>query len=237
MNKEQDISEEQLNAFVDGELESEERSALFDEAERSVELDQRLCQQRKLKELVQHAYKEVPEPRRLLSGRGPRTSLIGMATAASLLLLVGAISGLFMHGFVSPSPHAGEQAASTDTRAVAAMQKYILHVSSGETEQMKLALQKAQELLSGSEPDNPGQVEIVANERGLDLLRSDITPFSTEIRELANNNVVFYACSKAIQRLEENGIEVKLVPEANAGYTALDRVVIRMKDGWQYIKI
>ena len=237
MNKEQDISEEQLNAFVDGELEPEERGAVFDEAERSEDLDQRLCQQRKLKELVQHAYKDVPQPRRLLSGRGPRTSFLNVAVAASLLLLVGAASGLFIHGFVNPSSHTGEQTAMTEARAVTAMQKYILHVSSGETEQMRLALQKAQELLSGSEADNPRRVEIVANERGLDLLRSDITPFSAEISELANKSVVFYACSKAIQRLEENGIKVKLVPEANPGYTALDRVVIRMKDGWQYIKI
>ena len=77
----------------------------------------------------------------------------------------------------------------------------------------------------------------MANDKGLNLLRSDITPFSRKISALANHNVIFYACSKAIQRLEEKGIEVHLVPEAIPGYTALDRVVIRMKDGWQYIKI
>jgi len=48
---------------------------------------------------------------------------------------------------------------------------------------------------------------------------------------------VFYACSKTIQRLEEKGVVVTLVPEAIAGYTALDRVVLRMQDGWEYIKI
>ena len=69
MKKEDHISEEQLNAFVDGELDSEEISCLFDEAEQSAELDQRLCQQRKLKELVKHAYQDVPEPRRHLSGQ------------------------------------------------------------------------------------------------------------------------------------------------------------------------
>ena len=75
------------------------------------------------------------------------------------------------------------------------------------------------------------------DEQGLDLLRSDVTPFSAEISALASESVIFYACSKAIQRLEAKGIEVQLVPEAIPGYTALDRVVIRMKDGWQYIKI
>jgi intracellular sulfur oxidation DsrE/DsrF family protein len=102
---------------------------------------------------------------------------------------------------------------------------------------MKRALQKAEELLSTARPGYPRQVEVVANERGIDLLRSDITPFSAEISALANRNVIFYACSKAIERLEEKGVNVQLVPEAIPGYTALDRVVIRMKDGWQYIKI
>jgi intracellular sulfur oxidation DsrE/DsrF family protein len=98
-------------------------------------------------------------------------------------------------------------------------------------------LQKARELLSSAEPGKPRRVEVVANEQGLNLLRSDITPFSEEIRALANEDVIFYACSKAIERLEEKGVEVRLVPEAVSNYTALDRVVSRMKDGWQYVKI
>lgn len=237
MNKDDKISEEQLNAFLDGELESEERTCLFNEAELSDDLDQRLCQQRKLKELVQHAYREVPAPKRHLSGRRTRTGIVGLAMAASLLLVLGVTAGMFMRGYLEPTPGPGGNTAISNAQSVAAMENYILHVISGEPEQMKLALQKAQELLSAAGPDNPRQVEVVANEKGLDLLRSDITPFSKEISALANEQVIFYACSKAIQRLEEKGIEVQLVPEAIPGYTALDRVVIRMKDGWQYIKI
>jgi intracellular sulfur oxidation DsrE/DsrF family protein len=237
MNKDDKISEEQLNAFLDGELESEERSCLFNEAELSDDLDQRLCQQRKLKELVKHAYRDVPQPNRLLSGRRTRTGLVGLAMAACLLLVVGFTTGMFMRGHLEPAQYPGGNATAGNTQAVTAMENYILHVISGEPEQMGLALQKAEELLSTAEPGYPRQVEVVANEQGLDLLRSDVTPFSKEIRALANENVIFYACSKAIQRLEEKGVEVQLVPEAITRYSALDRVVIRMKDGWQYIKI
>ncbi len=237
MSKDKNISEEQLNAFLDGELESEERTCLFDEAERSTELDQRLCQQRKLKELVKHAYREVPEPNRLLAGRRSSSSVLGLSLVASLLLGLGAIAGLFAHGFLVKDPPLAEYAVASNPQAIAEMENYILHVTSGEPQQMKLALHKAEELLSSAENGISRQVEIVANEKGLNLLRSDITPFSSEISALADHNVIFYACSKAIQRLEEKGIEVHLVPEAIPGYTALDRVVIRMKDGWQYIKI
>jgi len=237
MNKDDKVSEEQLNAFLDGELESEERSCLFNEAERSAELGQRLCQQRKLKELVQHAYQDVPEPKRRLAGRRSRTGMVGLAMAASLLLILGITTGLFMRGFLNPVPNPEGFAAATTPQVVTEMENYILHVISGEPEQMRRALQMAEQILSSNESNRPRQVEIVANEQGLDLLRSDVTQFSSEISALANESVIFYACSKAIQRLEEKGVEVQLVPEAIPGYTALDRVVIRMKDGWQYVKI
>ena len=37
MNKDKHVSEEQLNAFLDGELEPEETNTFFDDAEQSVE--------------------------------------------------------------------------------------------------------------------------------------------------------------------------------------------------------
>lgn len=234
MNKDDKISEEQLNAFLDGELESEEMGCLFNEAERSEELDQRLCKQRKLKEFVQHAYRDVPEPKRLLAGHRSRTGWVGLSLAASLLLFLGVSAGLFLRGALDPGPNPGGLVTANNLQAI---DNYILHIISGEPEQMRLALQKAEQLLASAEPETPRQVEIVANDRGLNFLRSDITPFSKEISNLAKKKVVFYACSKAIQRLEESGVAVQLVPEAIPGYTALDRVVIRMKDGWQYIKI
>jgi len=237
MNKSDHVSEEQLNAFVDGELESEERNTLFNEAERSAELDQRLCQQRKLKELVKHAYRDVPELKRRLTGRRTPGSMLGLSLAASVLLCLGVTIGLLVHGFLDQNPRPGGYAAAANPPAATAAENYILHVISGEPEQMKHALQQARELLSAAEPGKPRQVEVVANDRGLNLLRSDVTPFSSEISALSNENVIFYACSKAIQRLEEKGVVVQLVPEAIPGFTALDRVVMRMNDGWQYIKI
>jgi len=237
MNKDENISEEQLNAFLDGELESEEISGVFDEAEQSADLDQRLCRQRKLKELVKHAYREVPEPaRRSPVGRMP-TSMFGMALVASLLLFMGVAAGMFLnHSFYQNSLPAEFETAANG-QPVIEPENYILHVSSGDPEQMRRALKMAKALLSSAETGAPRQVEVVANEKGLGLLRRDITKFTEEINYLASNNVVFYACSKTIQRLEEKGVVVRLVPEAIAGYTALDRVVLRMQDGWEYIKI
>ena len=137
MKKDEHISEEQLNAFVDGELDSEERNSLFDEAEQSEALDQRLCQQRKLKELVKHAYREVPEARRHPVGPRAPKSMFGLAVAASLFLAVGTLTGLLVHSFMDRSPESHTVAATGAQPAVASSENYILHVTSGNAEQMK----------------------------------------------------------------------------------------------------
>jgi intracellular sulfur oxidation DsrE/DsrF family protein len=102
---------------------------------------------------------------------------------------------------------------------------------------MQKALSRAEELMNGPGASANRRVEIVANEGGLDLLRSDVTPFADQIRVLAEQDVLFFACSRAIERLEERGVKVRLVPEADTRYSALDRVVLRMQQGWTYEKI
>jgi intracellular sulfur oxidation DsrE/DsrF family protein len=229
MNRDEQFSEEQINAFVDDELDPEEKSRILAEARHCEDLDQRLCQQRKLKELVKLAYEDVPGPKRKAPGSLGRGGLFGRALAASLLLALGLVLG-----FV------GRQAidSTIDPAAVAAQpDKYLLHVASGAPRDMAAALERAEMLLASSPDDGVRQVEIVANEQGIDLLRSDVTQFATEISVLQDNDVVFYACSKTIERLEEHGVEVRLVPHTIVEYTALDRVVSRMQEGWQYEKI
>jgi intracellular sulfur oxidation DsrE/DsrF family protein len=237
MKKHEQISEEQLNAFVDGELDPEEKSRLLNESNRSAELDSRLCQQRKLKELVKQAYTNVPPPRGAAKSQLAQSGLLGRALAASLLLVVGLSGGFFAHNYMDQASGKEGLTVATASQPVAAVENYILHVVSGEPEQMLFALEKARELLDSAEEGQSRQVEIVANERGLNLLRSDVTPYADRISALQDNDVVFYACSRTIERLEAKGVEVHLVPEANHAYTALDRVVIRMKDDWEYIKI
>jgi len=229
MNREDRFSEEQVNAFVDDELDPEEKRRLLSETAECPELDHRLCQQRKLKELVKLAYEEVPRPKR--SGPAPlgRGGWFGRGLAAAMLLAAGLALGFL--GGQATGGGAGELTVAAEP------DRYLLHVASGEPADMAAALQRAEQLLASAPDDGVRQVEIVANEKGLDMLRSDVTMFASEISVLQAHDVVFYACSKTIQRLEEHGVEVRLVPHAIASYTALDRVVMRMQEGWRYEKI
>jgi intracellular sulfur oxidation DsrE/DsrF family protein len=234
MKKDEHFSEEQLNAFVDGELDPEEKSRLYNQSADSPDLDLRLCQLRKLKELVRHAYDDVPPAKRPGGAPSRRSGPFGRSLVAGVLLAVGATAGYLGQSLIS-AEFANNPA--TTTQAQEQIDNYLLHVISADPEQMLSALAHAKYLLDSADDGQVRRVEIVANERGLDLLRSDITPFAEEIQALQKNNVVFYACARSIQRLEEKGVKVILVPDIRKDYTALDRVVMRMQEGWKYEKI
>ena len=242
MDKDNQFSEEQLNAFVDGELDSDEKSRVLNASQQSDELDRRLCQQRKLKELVQHAYVDVPASVRRPDLRRLQQGFWGRTLAASVLLIFGATIGFYAEQFVGQQQTVQESATvlvsgETVSNPVVGGRKYILHVVSGQSKEMFAALEAAVYLLDSASTGQVNRVEVVANENGLNLLRSDITPYANEFRLLQENDVVFYACSRTIQRLEEKGVEVDLLPKADQTFTALDRIVLRMKDDWEYIKI
>ncbi len=234
------VSEQQLHAFVDGELDSTEKNRVFELAERAPDIDAQLCEYRKLKDMLRHAYADPPRPalaRPFGGGRGG-TSLRLVAGVA--LLAVGALAGWFAHGPASPGaggqvgvPAVSDPLAATPGVA-AQSDRLLLHVASSDPASLEAALDLAERAIS----DGSGrQVEVVANEGGLDLLRSDVTPFAGRVAELSERQVLFFACSTAIQRLRDKGVEVRVLPQANVEYSALDRVVLRLQEGWAYQKI
>jgi anti-sigma factor RsiW len=129
MTKDSNFSEEQLNAFVDDELDPEEKSRLYNETARSVELDQRLCRQRKTKELVKHAYENVPAPVRAGGTPLGRRGFFSRSLAASVLLLVGLGGGLLGHYYLDEQR---KSASATAAEPVPKVSNYLLHVTSGD---------------------------------------------------------------------------------------------------------
>ena len=235
MNRDDHFSEEQLNALVDGELDPEERSRVYNRSAREPELDKRICRQRKLKELVKYAYEDIKQSERVPVPPLSRNGLITRALVASLLLALGLVAGVAGHMWVDE--RSSGATGFVTNQAISNSDNYLLHVTSGDPEQMRAALEQARFLLDAAGEKRVTHVEIVANERGIDLLRSDVTLFAREIAELQEQDVVFYACSRTIERLHEEGVEVMLVPNTRREYTALDRVVMRMQEGWKYLKV
>lgn len=223
----QQISDEQLSAFIDGELDAADREHVLAAVAVDAGLAQRACALRLVKEQVRHAYAEPPAA---LSRQRPARPWRALALA---LLLAGAATG----GWVvrdQAAEHTDALARKPDTAHV------ILHLASRDEQRARAALDDAEGLLrAASDSGQPLALELVANAGGLDLLRADVSPHADRIARLRaeHPNLALIACGNTVQRLHEKGIEVRLLPGTRVASSALDQIVMRLGQGWSYVRI
>ena len=240
MNNEQDIQDLQLHAFIDDELDEQERAILLAELERSNDTDKRLSDYRKIKDLVRHSYSSVPSPRRRavsvpLTNRKQNTFMSGF-----FLVLGSVIGGVLSYAVLSGGNSHEPSLQTTNTTLNAVSEKknhYLLHLASGDTATMNLALDRAENLMMNSSELNPMTVEVITNSSGINLLRSDLSPYKERIAALAERNVQFIACARSIENLIKSKQSVQLLPEADYRYTAVERIVSGVQDGASYEQI
>jgi intracellular sulfur oxidation DsrE/DsrF family protein len=119
-------------------------------------------------------------------------------------------------------------------------QKFIVHVGSSNPVRLKTALDETESLLDSYRRSNRKlQVEIVANGGGVDLLRADVSPYAKRIGMMQEKypNLDFMACAQTIKKLQEKGVDVKLLPHTGVASSALDQITLRLKQDWVYIKV
>ncbi len=232
------ISDEILNAFVDQQLTSGEMEEMFEAAREDAGLAQRICGVRQLKSMVRHAYDGIEPGRPARVARSP-----GMqALAAALLLGVGGIVGWSLHpatGGILPAVLA-QKGEFVRTGQQSAANRFILHIDSDKPEHMAAVLDYADQILDSARQEGvQAELEIVANNYGLNLLREGFTPYRERIDALAakHANLTFIACGQAVARYEREGKQIRLVKEAKMVPSAIGEVVSKMKEGWTYIRV
>lgn len=247
MSQSEKFSDEHLNAFVDGELDDADREQLLDILRHDPLLNARVCDLQKVRELVQHAYRQPPAPPQESHqpqnrGRSRFTSGI----AASIILGLGVALGWGVHEQQQPQGSLLEIAQSMQLTPAQSAEDHswrvVLHVTTADPYRLKTVLDEAEGLLRQHTVNNHKvAVEVLANGRGLDLLRADISPFAERIRELQSRydeTLAFKACQNAINRLKlEKNIDVTLIPEAEVVPTAIGEVILRQREGWAYVQI
>lgn len=232
------VSDELLNAFVDGELDSAEKARVLGLIAGSDELKERVCELWQVKEMVGSAYprlNKAAENRRGLRLVSPHLS---HALAAGLFLAIGVATGWFVHGLraVPAVPSVLHSAAVQPARHES---KVVLHIFSGENVRFEAALDEAEELLRAADKlGDEVHLDVVANSEGLRLLQADASPYPERIRTMQRNyrNLNFYACGVTIDKLRRQGVNVQLLPEAVVTPSALDLIMMREKQGWFYIQ-
>ena len=233
MSDVRDFSDEHLNAFVDNQLGAQECDEILAAIATDVDLGQRLCALRSAKELVRHAYGNVPAVRR---GPNRHLPIWAGALAASVALIVGVLTGWLGHQTASTVRIPGSTAAWAGGLFAAEPVRILIHLDTSAADQMEAALDLAEAYVAKA---GNAQVEIIANHRGLDLLRARTTPYASRIAQLKANHerVGFVACGQTMARLQRVGEDVALVPEAAVARTAIEHVAGRVQQGWTYLKI
>ncbi len=244
-----EISEEILNAFIDGEIESEEKIEILRQLGDSPQLTRRTCELIRTKELLRSAYSDVtPPPQTRPIETEPHTRYRsvawGGALAASLLAATVLWNGA---GFEQSSlnsvpvqqsafsPVAFQQAEEAATLRI------VFHLTSSNPLRMGKLLDDVELLLDQTEQVNQSAVvEVIANGEGLDLYRSGITSYGDRLHEMTegHQNLRFVACQRTIDQLESDGEgKVHLLPDVVRAGSGISQVIQRQQEGWSYIQI
>lgn len=237
----------ELNAFIDGELSTDQQAEFLEAMRDDPELAREVCELGRLKAQLRLAYAHPPKRRQRVAAKMKAS---WRALAASLVLLAtGVVSGWLLHDgnpewfaqanrFVVLDPDGRGQApavASEDETRI------VFHLTNADQTVAGELLDEVEGMLKAYQADHrPLRVEVVSNSDGLDLLRESLSKHKQRIHQLASeySNLTFVACKNTMDRLKvEHGIEVKLIPDAEVIDSGVGHVVKRQKEGWSYIRV
>ena len=242
MSSGQEVSDSQLHLYVDGELDPSENDHVLQAIEDNNAIRERVNQLQYLKSLVKNQYPlENEQPGMAASRNG---ILPWRAIAASVAILAfGVVLGWMGHGLnanratITDSQPTGAGMVATSP-ATTQGNRVLLHIDDNNPAKLKALVAYAESLLVDRDRDDL-KIEVVANARGLDIFRAGPGMEKARLQRLSRqySNLELFACANAIARLREKGVKVDLIPEAHTGATALDHIIQRMREGWDYHKI
>lgn len=237
------ISDEMINAFIDDELDQQDKLAIKQAMDDDAVLRSRIESLCTLKKTVKQSYQQLPVVDNSYSASRVRTGNWITNVAMVSLLVVGLVFGWMARGEYDTDTVPSVDYANAiqlDSQLPAQSSKVILHLSSSEPARLDRTLRQVSGIIDKyTRHQMEFEVEVVAHAGGIDLLREDISPYKKEIMDVMARyqNVTFIACNNAIDRLRLQGIEPKLIAHTRAGVTAVDQIVKRLQEGWIYIKV
>jgi intracellular sulfur oxidation DsrE/DsrF family protein len=239
MNTNDQVSMEQLNAFLDNELEQDDRAHVLAALRDNKSHSDELAQLQQVNALISLAYQDVPtSPHKpVIMQTGLHTPL-RIAAAFAILLLGGIIGWFFHHPNETPSNLPFTNLSQLNVRNPPD-NKILIHINAMDDKRITRVLNDTEQLLTNAKQSgNPLQLEIVANASGLGMLRQG-SPYTKRIEQIAaaNSNVAFLACGFAMENAKlKEGHNIKLIPEAHKVDAALEQILRRLKAGWLYVR-
>ena len=267
MTSERQYSDEYLNSFIDNELTAREKSRLYQHSNEDEALNRRICELRKMHELVQLAYKHPPAAAK--SGSAQPTPRLRHGVAASFALILGALIGWQYIGPTvddlagqtthnperqlaladqaqpdklasSPVPATGKAPATTALTAPVEEMKVLFHLSNNDPARVRELLDEAENLLRLYQKQNqPARVEIITNGDGLNLLLAGRSMYPERIKRMQKQykNLVFAACLNTMETFNGQGVETRLLPGTIVIDSGVAQIIRMQQQGWVYIQV
>ena len=248
MNTQSQYSDEHINAYIDSELDNEERARLLFDEQQDTALAQRINDARMLKEKVQLAYSDLSETgttkkkfsctafvskqKSLVAG------LIILLTAAVLLLpaLMNNEDIILARQLIKTTLPIEPEAIS---KTIGRRKHVVINISQYQPQQFDAAINNIEALLQKHRADKLFRIEIVANQKGLKALDTKTSLHAERITQLAKqfNSLDVVACAKSMADLAAVGNPVQLMKSIIITPSAAQQVAKRMREGWMYLKI
>ncbi|HEB85853.1 MAG TPA: hypothetical protein ENI68_02405 [Gammaproteobacteria bacterium] len=237
-------SDEFLNAYIDSELVTDERSQLLDDMRQDPELATRLCKLQKVKDMVQLAYHSMGNTKPEQTGRQRLKSYALHALAASLSLGAGLVIGTYTTLNEAHAPTLMEMAQTTQFNAPSPQKKIwklIVHMNANNPARFRTVLDETEHLLKTSaESTRKVQIEILINGQGVRMLEDKDTPYAKKILAMESHykNIRFLACQIALDRhRDRDGFDLELLPGVKVVSSAVREAKARQREGWTYLQI
>ncbi|WP_130538417.1 hypothetical protein [Thiomicrorhabdus indica] len=228
-----------LHLYLDGELSKSDQRTFEAALKQDKELAEELNAMARVKQDIQRYYKSIPAPPKSSVSVSRTGSFKSTVYAASLFLavIVGFWGG---HSMTDSSAYTSQQQTAAASQQTKSGKNVVLHLDTNQEERGERLLQEARLLLEQSSlsPElGPKTLEIITNDLGIEFFAEN-NPHKEEILALLSryDNVKLIACSRAIERKQEQGKAVKLIPAVASDRLALDIIVEKMQQGWGYKK-
>lgn len=235
--QEQKIPDEQmLGAFVDGQLDATNSALVLAAMDRDTRIRDQVYELRRAKDLIKLGFGDAVPPRPVVADRRIGWRREASALAASLALLVVG-SGAWSFGYYCSEQQLAKVSSDVISPGQQQAEKVVLHLSDANPAHFAAALDYVEQFISNNEGQG-GQIEVIANAGGLDLVRVGVSPFEDRVRKILaeHGNVQFLACANALHNLQEAGVDAEIIGDIDSHGTAVDLIVDRLQSGWRYVK-
>lgn len=234
--QEHTLDDQTLAAFVDGELDAPTSQAVIQAMERDADVRHRVYRLRRTKDLMKLGFGQAH-----LRSTPERAARRAAHTLQWLAAAIGAVAILAATGMGSYQlgRHAGLEYAQFAASSVRQTpHRVILHISEFDPARFARTLDYAVEFVRAHRALG-GEVAVIANAGGIDLLRAGVSPYESRISDIIDEHdaIHFIACAAAINELRRKGVSPTFIDEVDTRKPALDQIIEHVQAGWKYLKV